>query len=105
MIHHIDLYKLAPNVDEELLEEMIRSTRSQLLKIQEVRNLRCGKRVEPESEWPFFVALDIENLDKLAMFHDDPHRIKFIEEVVKPNTIGHIALDYEMEPGKDIKYS
>jgi hypothetical protein len=105
MIHHIDLYKLNPEVDEERLEEMIRSTRSQLLKIQEVRNLRCGKRVEKESEWPFFVALDIENLDKLAMFHDDPHRIKFVEEVVKPNTVKHIALDYEMEPGKDVRYS
>ena len=49
MIHHIDLYKLAPGVDEERLEEMIRNTRSQLLKIQEVLNLRCGKRVDDDS--------------------------------------------------------
>ncbi len=34
------------------------NTRMQLLKIPEVLNIKCGKRVDPELQWPFFIAID-----------------------------------------------
>jgi hypothetical protein len=44
-------------------------------------------------------------MDKLALYRDNPIHVKFIEETIKPNTSERLALDYEMEPGKDVKYS
>ncbi len=105
MVHHIALYQLKPEVTPEKLEEMIRATRSQLLKIQEVLNIRSGKKIDPHSQWDFFVSLDVESMDKLAMCKDDPVYVKFVEEVIKPHTREGLILDYEMEPGKNIKYS
>ena len=105
MIHHLVLFKLQPHVDEEKVEWMMRETRMQLLKIQEVLSVRCGKNVESGSEWPFFLAVEIESLDKLGLYMKDPVHVKFVEEVIKPNITARLALDYEMEPGKDVKYS
>lgn len=105
MIHHLVLFKLKPSVDEERIEWMMRETRIQLLKIPEVLSVRCGKRVDPDSDWPFFLAVEIESLDKLALYAADPHHVKFVEEVIKPNTIARMALDYETAPGRDVRYS
>ncbi|MEM7144468.1 MAG: Dabb family protein [Verrucomicrobiota bacterium] len=105
MVHHLVLYKLKPDVGEERLEDMIRKTRSQLLKVPEALSVRSGRRIEGEKEWGFFVAVDLESMDKLAAFQDDPVHVKFIEEVVKPNTTESLLVNYEMEPGRDIKYS
>jgi hypothetical protein len=105
VIHHLVLFKLKPSVDEERIEWMMRETRIQLLKIPEVLSVRCGKRVDPDSDWPFFLAVEIESLDKLALYAADPHHVKFVEEVIKPNTIARMALDYETAPGRDVRYS
>jgi len=50
------------------VEEMMMNTRMQLLKIPEVLNIKCGKRVDPELPWPFFIAIDFESMDKFAIF-------------------------------------
>tara|TARA_R110002096_G_scaffold16106_11_gene55022 strand:+ start:8771 stop:9088 length:318 start_codon:yes stop_codon:yes gene_type:complete len=105
MVHYIALYKLKPDVSDEQLEDMIRSSRSQLLKIPEVLNISSGKRITEDTMWPFYVAIDFESLDKMEMYQDDPIYIKFKEEVVKPYTTSTQELLYEMEPGKDVKYS
>ncbi|MFV1994245.1 MAG: Dabb family protein [Verrucomicrobiales bacterium] len=105
MVHHLVIYKLEPAVTDDKLEEMIRTSRSQLLKIPEVLNIRSGRNIEKDSPWPFFVSMDFESMDKLAMCQDDPIYAKFIAEVLEPNTSEALSLDYEMEPGKDIKYS
>ena len=81
------------------------NTRMQLLKIPEVLNIKCGKKIDPECEWPFFLAADFESMDKLALYLEDPIHIKYVEETIKPNTSAVLKLDYEMEPGKDVKYS
>lgn len=105
MICHLVLFHLKPEVDEEKIEWMMRETRIQLLKIPEVLNLRCGKRVDEKSDWPFFLAIEVESLEKLGLYAKDPIHLKYVEEVIKPHTSKRLAVDYEMEPGKDIRYS
>jgi hypothetical protein len=105
MVHQVTLYKLKPEVTPAKLEQMMMKTRIQLLKIQEILSVRCGKNIDAKSEWPFFIALDFESLEKLAMAEEDAIYLKFVVEVVKPNTAEHLMLRYEMEPGKSTKYS
>jgi hypothetical protein len=105
MVHHIGLYKLKPEVTPARVEEMMMNARMQLLKIQEVLSIKCGKRIDPELDWPFFLAIDFESMDKYAIFREDPIYVKFMEEVIKPNTEDSLALDFEMDPGKDVRFS
>ena len=105
MVHHIVLYRLKPEVTPARVEEMMMNARMQLLKIQEVLSIKCGKRIEPEMDWPFFIAIDFESMDKCAIFREDPIYVKFMEEVIKPNTEQSLALDFEMDPGKDVRFS
>jgi hypothetical protein len=105
MVHHIVLFKLKPEVTPEKLEGMLISTRMTLLKIPEVLSIKCGKRIDLKNEWQFFIAIDFESMDRLATYRDDPLHMKFHADVIKPNTTESLALDYEMEPGKDVTYS
>ena len=105
MVHHAVLYKLKPEVTPARIETMMMNTRMQLLKIPEVLSIKCGKRIDPENEWPFFIAIDFESMDKYAIFREDPIYVKFVEEVIKPNTEDSLALDFEMDPGKDVRFS
>ena len=81
------------------------NARMQLLKIPEVLSIKCGKRINPELAWPFFIAIDFESMDKYEIFREDPIQVKFMEDVIKPNTADSITLDYEMDPGKDVQFS
>ena len=105
MVHHIVLYRLKPEVTPARVEEMMMNARMQLLKIPEVLSIKCGKRIDPATEWPFFLAIDFESMDKFAMFREDSIYVKFVEEVVKPNTEDSLTLDFEMDPGKDVRFS
>lgn len=105
MIHFIALYKLAPGIEESVVDEMMRSSRSLLLRIQEVHNVRSGKRTEAGNAYPFCVAIDFESLDKLAMFREDPLWVKFQREYLEKSTTDAMELIYETEPGKNVKYS
>lgn len=105
MLHHIVLFKLKPEVTPARVEEMMMNTRMQLLKISEVLSIKCGKRIDPESPWPFFVAIDFESKDKYEIYCEDPIHVKYVEEVIKPNTSESLTLDFEMDPGKDVRFS
>jgi stress responsive alpha/beta barrel protein len=105
MVHHIDLYRLKPEVTPARVEEMMMNARMQLLKIPEVLSIKCGKRIDEEMDWPFFIAIDFESMDKYAIFREDPIYVKFMEEVIKPNTDDSLGLDFEMDPGKDVRFS
>ena len=98
MIHHIVLYKLKPEITAQELEQILIQTRMQLLKIPVAMNVRCGRRLDTQNQWPFFVAVDFDSKDRLAMFKEDPIYIKFIEETIKPNTKEQLVLDYETDP-------
>jgi stress responsive alpha/beta barrel protein len=105
MIHHIVLYKLKPEVTPARVEAMMMNARMQLLKIPEVLSIKCGKRVDSELPWPFFIAIDFESMDKYGIFREDPIFVKFTEEIIKPNTVDSLVLDFEMDPGKDVRFS
>ena len=105
MVYHIVLYKLKPEVTPARVEEMMMNTRMQLLKIPEVLSIKCGKRIDPQMAWPFFIAIDFESMDKYAIFREDPVFVKFNEEIIKPNTADALTLDFEMDPGKDVRFS
>src|SRR5213596_3448912 len=74
MVHHVVLFKLKPEVTPARIEEMMMNTRMQLLKIPEVLSIKCGKRIDPELPWPFFIAIDFESMDKFEIFREDPIR-------------------------------
>lgn len=105
MVQHIVLFKLKPDTTNERIEEMMMKTRMQLLKIPEVMSVKCGKRIDPECQWPFFIALEFESMDKLAIYREDSIHLKYVEEVLKPNIVDRLTLDYEMDPRKDVRYS
>jgi hypothetical protein len=98
MIHHIVLYKPNPGVTAVQLETIMMRTRMQLLKISVASNVRCGRLLEENGEWPFFLAVDFDSRERLAMFKDDPVYIKFVEETIKPNMREHLELDYDADP-------
>ena len=105
MVHHITLFKLKPEVTPQKLEQMMMTTRMSLLKIPEVLSVKCGKGIDAKNEWPFFISLEFESMEKLAMTLEDAIYMKFTADVVKANTAERLTMDYEMEPGKNVKYS
>src|SRR5438046_6980374 len=105
MIHHVVLYKLKPEVTPARVEEMMMNTRMQLLKIPEVLSIKCGKRVDPELPWPFFIAIDFESMDKYAIFSEDPIFVKFMEEIIKQNTDDSLTIDFEMDLGIGVGFN
>ncbi|MCK9587951.1 MAG: Dabb family protein [Terrimicrobiaceae bacterium] len=101
MIEHVVLFKLRPGLDDVKIEWMLREARIQLLKIPLVRGLRCGYRIDAGTEWPFFLLIELDSPEKLASYMKDPAHIRFVNEVIKPNITGRIALDYRSDPGGD----
>jgi hypothetical protein len=105
MVHHLVLFKLKPEVTPARVEEMMMNTRMQLLKIPEVLSIKCGKRIDGEMPWPFFIAIDFESMDKYEIFREDSIFVKYEAEIIKPNTAEALTLDFEMDPGKDVRFS
>ncbi len=105
MVQHVVLCQVLPSVPDEQVEWIILQTRIRLLKIAEVRAIRCGKRIEPTNEWRFFYSVDFESMDKMSAAHRDPVYKRFVDEVIQPHVGRQMALSYESEPGKDVRYS
>ena len=105
MVHQVALFKLKPEVTPAKLEEMMVATRMYLLKIPEILTVKCGKGIDRDQEWPFFITMDFESMEKLAVTEDDAIYMKYISDVIQPNTTERLALCYEMEPGKNTRYS
>jgi Stress responsive A/B Barrel Domain len=105
MVHHLVLFKLKPEVTPARVEEMMMNTRMQLLKIPEVLSIKCGKRVNNEMPWPFFIAIDFESMDKYEIFREDSIFVKYEADIIKPNIAEALTLDFEMDPGKDVRFS
>ena len=105
MIHNVAYFQLKPEVDAAMVEELVRVSRSLLLKIPEILSVRSGRNLDRDSQWPVFVAIEVESLEKLRIVFDDPFHIKFIEKHVKPNIVNQFTLNFELDPSKNLKYS
>lgn len=105
MIAFLSLYRLKPDVTGEKIEDLMARTRVQLLRVPEILAVKTGKRVNTSDPWPWFVYLEVESMDKLAIAQDDPNYIKFREEVVRPHVAEQESVAFEMDPRKDVKYS
>ncbi len=105
MIHHVEYFQLNPGVDKATMEEMVRTSRSLLLKIPEVLGVRSGRNLDPESQWQFFFAVEVDSLEKLRAVLDDPFHLKLMEKAIKPNIRDQFSLDFELDPSRDLKYS
>lgn len=105
MIHHLVLCKLRPDAKPQALEELMRQARMSLLRIDEVRSMKCGKRTSADNGWAFFYSIDTVSLDRLAAVHRHPIYLRFIDTVITPHVAEQLAVSYEMDPGKDVRYS
>lgn len=105
MIHHVVYFQLNPEVDKATMEDMVRTSRSLLLKIPEVLAVRSGRNLDKESQWQFFFAIEVDSLEKLRAALDDPFHLKLMEGTIKPRTCNPFSLDFELDPSKDLKYS
>jgi hypothetical protein len=105
MIHHVAYFELNPGVDSAALQELVRMSRSLLLKIPEVLAVHSGRNLDPDSQWQFFFAIEVDSLEKLRATLDDPFHLKLIEKYLKPNTRNSFTLDFELDPSRDLKYS
>lgn len=105
MVCQVSLFTLKPEVTPERLEEMMWTTRTTLLRIREILHLNVGKRIRSADPWHWFVSVEVESLDKLAIAQDDPYYFKYVREVIETSVDKTQVLTFEMEPRKDVKYS
>lgn len=105
MVHYIALYRIRKGTSEEVLEEMIRASRSCFRRINEAHNYRSGRSIDPSNPYGFFLSADFESRDKYEMFREDPHYRRFVAEHLEAHRSGSKEYLYETDPGKDPKYS
>ncbi len=105
MIHHVVYFELKPEVDAVVMEELVRSSRSMLLKIPEVLAVKSGRNIDQDSQWQFFFSIEVDSLEKLRITLDDPFHLKLIDKYIKPNTCSQFSMDFELDPSKKLKYS
>ncbi len=106
MIARLSFHVLKEELDPLVLEEMLRSIRAMLLRIPEVLAVRAGRNLEEGASWPFYYSIECESTEKLAMIQDDPIYQKLVNTIVKPLVANkNLVLTYELDPGKDLKYS
>lgn len=105
MIHHVLLAKLKSDLPASAVEELMVESRIRLLKIPEVMNLRCGKKLEEENPYNFFISMDVENGGKLKVVEQSAIYLQFRHQFFDPKVEEVKRLNFEMEPGKDVRYS
>ncbi len=115
MVYHLVLCSLRQGISPDEIEEMMRRTRMSLLKIDVALSVRCGHLIEEGSEgideriapdrdmraidqWEFFVAIEVNSMERLAAYREHPVYVKYMEEVLKPQTRRRLTLNYETDP-------
>ncbi len=106
MVHHLCLLQLKPSVTPEQIENLMVETRIRLLKLPEITNLRVGKRIDTErNPHACFYSFETENTDKVRYVHDSAIFTQFEKQILNPQVAKAVVYEYEMEPGKDVRYS
>jgi hypothetical protein len=107
MVHHLILATLKDSDSLEAAEKLMVETRIRLLKIPGVMNLACGKRIDAPGANPHeaFISWDCESMAKLKAVQEHPVFVTYQRQVLEPLIAKMQQLHFEMEPGKDPKYS
>lgn len=107
MIHHLKLIQLKAGLPPAKAEEVMTESRIRILKIQDVLSLACGKKIpgKEETGHDLFLALEFENSLKRTAAFDHPLYQQFEAQVLKPNAQKIEVLEFEMDPGKDVRFS
>ena len=108
MIHHLKLIQLKADLPANRVEEMMVESRIRILKIQDVLSLACGKKMPVaghKTSADLFLALEFENSLKRTATLDHPLYQQFEVQVLKPNAEKIEVLEFEMDPGKDVRFS
>ena len=105
MIHHVVYLQLNPEVNHADLENLVRSTRSLLLRIPEVLTVRSGRNLDSLSQWQFYYSFEVDSLEKLTATQANPFYLKMVETVIKPSVSDQTQITFELDPSKDLKYS
>lgn len=106
MIHEVILARFPENSSPDLVEKLMVETRMRLLKVPEVLSLSCGKRIDPKTNpYPFFIAIEFESLAKKRVAYDNPIFTIFLSQIFKPAVADFTTLTFEMDPGKDVRFS
>lgn len=106
MVHHLVLLTTKPEVPAAKLEDLMVETRIRLLKIPDVNNLHVGKRIDTASNpYHYFYSFDVENMDRLTFVEENAVYTQFEKQILGPFISAYKVYNYEMEPGKDVRYS
>lgn len=105
MIHHVIFLELNEDVEKDVLEEMVRASRTWLLKIPEVLSVRSGRNTDPDSQWQFFYSFEVDSLEKLKLIENDANYLKFVSHFIEPHTGNKFRMDFELDPSRELKYS
>jgi hypothetical protein len=106
MVHRLLLIKLKSECTPQQLENMMIETRMRLLKVPEVLNLQCGKKIKLHgNDHDMFIGIDVENTTKAKVLEDSAIYLQFQHQVLNPNSANVEVIDFEMEPGKDVQFS
>jgi hypothetical protein len=105
MIHHVVYLQLNYDVGNAELEELVRASRTWLLKIPEVLSVRSGRNIDSEIQWQFFYSFEVESLEKLRLVKEDAFYLKLMESYIKPFANQSFEMDFELDPSRDLKYS
>jgi hypothetical protein len=105
MIHHLLLARLKTDLPANAVEELMVESRIRLLKIPEVMNLRCGKKLEEDNPFDFFISMDVENGGKLKVVEQSAIYLQYRHQIFDPKVEEMKKMNFEMEPGKDVRYS
>ncbi|MEM9399203.1 MAG: hypothetical protein AAF984_03265 [Verrucomicrobiota bacterium] len=106
MVLHLKLIKQKGEDQDAAAERLMIEARIRLLKIPEVVNLFCGKRIDEATDLgEFFLAMEFENMAKKDIALNSPIYVTFSHQVLDKVTAKITEMNFEMEPGKDVRYS
>ena len=105
MIHHTCFHQLQEKAPKNALEDMVRASRTWLLKIPEVLAVRSGRNIDPTSKWHFFYSIEVGSAEKLKLVTEDGHYLKLHSQFIEPFCKECSMMDFELDPNRDLKYS
>lgn len=105
MIHQVIYLQLKDSARPAVLEDMVRASRTWLLKIPEVLSVRSGRNLDANSQWQFFYAFEVESREKLKFVKEDAFHLKFVQQYIEPHTVDRFEMEFELDPTRELKYS